>query len=91
MSRSDRVDIQKCNERRRSISGTVSGSILAATKIAHEFGHLDRMAKTNAAVYRLESQLIPMYNTILLSNGRNVRDPRLIELAQRMGGTTVEL
>ncbi len=72
-------------------SYSASGSILAATKIAHEFGHLDRMAKTNAAVYRLQSQLIPVYNSILLSNGRNVRDPRLIELAQRMGGTPVEL
>jgi YD repeat-containing protein len=72
-------------------SFSASGSILAATKIAHEFGHLDRMAKTNAAVYHLQSQLIPVYNSILLSNGRNVRDPRLIELAQRMGGTPVEL
>jgi hypothetical protein len=59
-------------------SYAVSGSILAATKIAHEFGHLDRMTKTNAAVYHLQSQLIPMYNSILLSNGRNVGDPRLI-------------
>lgn len=69
----------------------VSGSILAATKIAHEFGHLNRMAKTQASVYQLQSQLVPMYNSILLSNGRNTRDPRLIELSQKMGGTPVEL
>ena len=68
-----------------------SGSILAATKIAHEFGHVNRMAKTNPAVYRLQTQLIPLYNSILLSNGRNTRDPRLIELAQKMGGTPVEI
>ena len=69
----------------------VTGSILAATKIAHEFGHLDRMARTDAVIYRLQSQLIPEYNTILLSNGRNTRDPRLIELAKEMGGTPVEI
>ena len=68
-----------------------SGSILAATKIAHEFGHVNRMAKTNPEVYRLQTQLIPVYNSILLSNGRNTRDPRLIELAQKMGGTPVEI
>lgn len=69
----------------------VSGSMLAATKIAHEFGHVKRMARTNPAVYRLQTQLIPMYNSILLSNGRNTRDPRLIELAEKMGGTPVEI
>ena len=68
-----------------------SGAILAATKIAHEFGHVNRMAKTNPAVYRLQTQLIPLYNSILLSNGRNTRDPQLIELAQKMGGTPVEI
>src|SRR6266480_3696424 len=31
------------------------GSILAATKIAHEFGHLNRMAKTQASVYQLRA------------------------------------
>jgi hypothetical protein len=72
-----------------SYSGT--GSVLAATKIAHEFGHVTRMGKTNPAVYKLQSQLIPVYNSILLSNGRNTRDPRLIELAQKMGGTPVEI
>jgi len=68
-----------------------NGSILAATKIAHEFGHVRRMSKTNPAVYGLQTQLIPLYNSILLSNGRNTRDPRLIELAQKMGGTPVEI
>jgi len=67
------------------------GSILAATKIAHEFGHVNRMAKTNPAVYHLQTQLIPLYNSILLSNGRNTHDPRLVELAQKMGGTPVEI
>jgi len=68
-----------------------NGSLLAATKIAHEFGHVRRMSKTNPAIYRLQTQLIPLYNSILLSNGRNTRDPRLVELAQKMGGTPVEI
>ena len=72
-----------------SFSG--SGSILAATKIAHEFGHVRRMALTNPKIYSVQSQLIPLYNSILLSNGRNTRDPKLIALAEKMGGTPVEI
>jgi hypothetical protein len=69
----------------------VSGYTLAATKLAHEFGHVNRTAKVNATLYQLQTQLIPQYNKILLSNGRDVSDPRLLELAQRMGGTPVEV
>jgi YD repeat-containing protein len=68
-----------------------SGTTLAAAKIAHEFGHLNRMQQTNAAMYRLQSQLIPQYNSILLSNGLNTRDPRLVAIAKQMGGTPVEI
>jgi YD repeat-containing protein len=73
------------------LSYGVSGNILAAAKIAHEFGHVKRMTITDGAVYRLQVQLIPMYNKILLSNGYNTSDPRLLELARQMGGTPVEL
>ena len=69
----------------------VGGNTLAATKLAHEFGHVNRTAKVNAALYQLQSQLIPQYNKILLSNGRDINDPRLLDLAQRMGGTPVEV
>ena len=69
----------------------LGGSILAATKIAHEFGHLNRMANTQASIYQLQRQLVPVYNSILLSNGRNPHDPRLLELSLKMGGTPVEL
>ena len=68
-----------------------NGNVLAAAKIAHEFGHVKQVAGIDGAVYRLQNQLIPTYNQILLSNGRNTRDPRLVELAQRMGGTPVEI
>jgi YD repeat-containing protein len=46
--------------------------ILAATKIAHEFGHVNHLIGTDGALYRLQNQLIPVYNKILLSNGRNL-------------------
>jgi YD repeat-containing protein len=75
----------------RPASYTVNEDTLAAAKIAHEFGHLTRTAKTDPALYQLQSQLMPAYNKIFLSNGRNASDPRLVELANQMGGTPVEI
>ena len=69
----------------------VSGVTLAATKIAHEFGHVNRTSKVDQALYQLQGQLMPEYNRIFLSNGRNANDPRLVELARRIGGTPVEI
>ena len=69
----------------------IGGSVLAATKIAHEFGHVMKMAGTPEALYHLQAQLVPQYNKIFLSNGYNVNDPRLVELAKKMGGNPVEL
>jgi hypothetical protein len=69
----------------------IGGKTLAATKIAHEFGHVNRTAKGDPELYQLQVQLMPQYNQILMSNGRDTRDPRLIELAQRMGATPVEI
>lgn len=72
-------------------SSVVSGNVLAATKIAHEFGHVNRMLIADGALIQLQTRLIPSYNKILLSNGRNTRDPRLVEMARQMGGTPVEI
>jgi len=69
----------------------VTGNTLAATKMAHEFGHVNRTATVDGTLYQLQTQLIPQYNKIFLSNGRNPKDPRLIELAQKIGGTPVEI
>jgi hypothetical protein len=69
----------------------IGGSVLAATKIAHEFGHVMKIAGTPEELCHLQGQLIPVYNKIFLSNGYNVNDPRLVELAKRMGGNPVEL
>ena len=69
----------------------ISGNTLAATKLAHEFGHVNRTGKVDSTVYQLQTQLIPQYNKIFLSNGRNPNDPRLVELSQKIGGTPVQI
>lgn len=69
----------------------INRETLAATKMAHEFGHVNRTAKGDAFRYQLQSQLMPQYNQIFLSNGRDAKDPRLIELVRKMGGTPVEI
>lgn len=69
----------------------IDGSVLAATKMAHEFGHVNWVAATDARFFQLQNKLIPIYNRILLSNGRNVHDPKLVELAKQMSGTPVEI
>ena len=69
----------------------IGGTVLAATKIAHEFGHVMKISSTPKDVYHLQLQLVPVYNNIFLSNGYNVNDPRLVELAQKMGGNPVEI
>jgi hypothetical protein len=70
---------------------TLGHSVLGAAKMAHEFGHLSRMILTNADVYRLQNELVPSYNAIIMHNGRNPRDPRLQDLVRRMGGTPIEI
>ena len=72
-------------------SNRIDGNTLAATKIAHEFGHVNRTSKVDSAVYQLQGQLIPQYNKIFLTNGRNENDPRLLEMAQKIGGTPVQI
>lgn len=74
-----------------STSEPVSGNTLAATKIAHEFGHVIRTSKVDSLLYQLQAQLIPQYNKIFLNNGRKADDPRLLDLAQQMGGTPVAI
>ena len=74
-----------------SDSYEISGSLLAAAKFAHEFGHVNSTYKTSSKVFRLQNSLMPTYNKILLDNGYNVRDQRLLDLVAQMGGTPVEI
>lgn len=72
-------------------SKLINGNVLAAAKLAHEFGHVIKVSAVPEKLYRLQGRLSQTYNKIFLSNGYNVNDPRLVELAREMGGTPVEI
>jgi hypothetical protein len=65
--------------------------MLAAAKIAHEFGHVNHTASTEAALYERQNRLMPIYNTIFMENGHNTQDVQLLDLARQIGGTPVEI
>lgn len=69
----------------------LNGNILAAAKIAHEFGHVRQASVIDGKLYQLQNRLIPEYNKILLSNGRNTRDERLVRISEQIGGTPVQI
>lgn len=70
---------------------SVSGSILAATKISHEIGHVNQTMTANAKLMELQDKLMPQYVSIFLNNGLNTRDKKLVDLAAQMGGTPIEI
>ncbi len=69
----------------------ISGNILAATKFAHELGHVNLTAKSSGETVQRQNSLMPEYNKILLDNGYDVGDKRLVDLVSQMGGTPVEI
>lgn len=69
----------------------ISGILLAATKMSHEIGHVIQTANSNKDLIQTQYELIPEYAQIFLTNGRNPRDGRLIQLAERLGGTPIEI
>ncbi len=69
----------------------VRGAILAATKMAHEFGHLDRIMTMDGRLYESQNRLMVEYNEIFFENGRDAQDARLVELVDQMGGTPVSI
>src|SRR5262249_7827903 len=72
-------------------SKVISGNVLAATKIAHEFGHVMKIGTIPEERYHLQQRRAPLYNKIFLNNGHNVDDPHLVELARQMGGNPVQI
>lgn len=74
-----------------SSSYTISGRILAATKISHELGHVNQAAAANMKFLQLQNRLMPEYISIFLKNGLNTKDQKLVDLAAQMGGTPVEI
>ena len=65
--------------------------ILAAAKIAHELGHVDRAAKSDPTLFRLQNALSNVYASHFKSNGFDTNDPDLVEMAARMGGEPATL
>lgn len=72
-------------------SYSISGKILASTKLSHEIGHVNQTAKANRSILLLQNKLMPEYTTIFLNNGRDPNDKKLEDLAKQMGGTPVEI
>jgi hypothetical protein len=70
---------------------TISGRILAATKLSHEIGHVGQIAKANLELIEKQSKLIPQYTSIFLRNGHDAKDSKLLELEQEIGGTPIEI
>jgi len=72
-------------------SYSISGKILAATKMSHEIGHVNQTAAANRTFLQLQNKLMPVYTSIFLKNGRDTNDQKLVDLAKEMGGTPVEI
>ena len=72
-------------------SYSISGKILAATKLSHEIGHVNQTAKASRPILQLQNKLMPEYTEIFLKNGRDPNDKKLVDLAKQMGGTPVEI
>lgn len=68
-----------------------ASDVLAAAKIAHEFGHIDTAANSDPTSFQLQTVLSEVYRKRFLLNGYNIYDPVLIELAGRMGGIPSEI
>lgn len=66
-------------------------NLLAAAKIAHEFGHIDHTANSDGASYQSQNELGRVYTSHFASNGHNIDDPVLTDLAKRMGGTPLDI
>ena len=70
---------------------SVEENLLAATKIAHEIGHVNQTFKETKESFELRSKLMPVYISIFLKNGYNIQDEKLVELAEQMGGTPMKI
>lgn len=70
---------------------SVEGDVLAATKLAHEIGHVNQTFKETKESFEMKNKLTPVYISIFLKNGHNSRDEKLIELAEQMGGTPMKI
>jgi YD repeat-containing protein len=73
---------------RGNTSFEVDSSILAATKMFHEFGHVNRALYSDGRFYQLQNNMIIKYNKILLSRKATTE---LEEIRRTIGGTPVTI
>lgn len=69
----------------------VGGAVLASTKMAHEFGHVDSTAGMDGKLYQQQENLMSSYYKIFLSNGHNTKDPRLVDIAAQLGRNPIDI
>ncbi|HKX83009.1 MAG TPA: hypothetical protein VJL58_02220 [Pyrinomonadaceae bacterium] len=72
-------------------SYSISGRILAAAKMSHELGHVNQTSNANKKLLQIQDKLMPVYTSIFLKNGWDTTDEKLVELAEQMGGTPIEI
>ena len=70
---------------------SMTGDLLAATKIAHEIGHVTFTAQINSQLFREQNRLMDSYYNIFLNNGFDTRDPRLVTLERELGARPLEI
>jgi hypothetical protein len=70
---------------------SISGPIIAATRMSHELGHVNQTSEASMSLIQLQNKLIVQYNSIFTQNGLNSKDTRLRELADQMNGTPVQI
>ena len=69
----------------------VNGPIVAATRLSHELGHVNQASEASMTTIQLQNKLIVQYNSIFMENGLNAQDKKLLELADQMNGTPVQI
>lgn len=67
------------------------GTILAASKMAHEISHVSQASRTEPGILRTQERLVPVYVSIFLKNGLDTKDERLKRIAEEMGGTPTKI
>ncbi|HKP69338.1 MAG TPA: hypothetical protein VJV05_08640 [Pyrinomonadaceae bacterium] len=68
---------------------SIGGSIIAATRMSHELGHVNQTYDGSMKVIQMQNKLMIQYNSIFMQNG--AKDKKLIDIASQMNGTPVEI
>ena len=70
---------------------SMTGDLLASTKMAHEIGHVSFTEQINEQLFQKQNRLMESYYNIFLKNGFNTRDPRLVSLETELGARPLDI